>query len=225
LIGKECFGGLDLAAVGDYTAFVLEFNEGDKTQVLVFCWIPEDKYKNRKDAARENANIDHWVSQGFVKITPGNVTDYDIIHRDIVALASVYQIKSIGYDPWNATQLISNLLSDGLPMDGFTQTLANFSPPTKEFERMLRLGKYEHYNNPVLRWMLSNVVVYRDGNGNLRPDKRRSAEKIDAVIAAIMAHGEFMSAKSKSGTQSIYETRGLLGSDDTNETDDGKNNN
>lgn len=220
LAGKECYGGLDLAAVGDYTAFVLEFHENGRTQALTWCWIPEEKYINRKDAARENANIDEWVRLGFVKVTSGNVTDYNTIRADITALASIYTIRSIGYDPWNSTQLVTDLIADGMPMSGFTQTLANFSPPTKEYERMLRLGEYEHFDNPVVRWMVSNVIVYRDGNGNLRPDKRRSSEKIDAIVAAIMAHGEWMNAQAGGGGQSIYETRGLLGSDDDFASDD-----
>lgn len=220
LLGKECYGGLDLAAVGDYTALTLEFHEHERTQALSWFWIPEEKYRDRKDAARENANIDSWVQRGYVKVTPGNVTDYDIIRQDIATLAARYRILSIAYDPWNSTQLVSNLVADGLPMSGFTQTLANFAPPTKEFERMLRLGEYEHFDNPVVRWMLSNVIVYRDGNGNLRPDKRRSTEKIDGIVAAIMAHGEWMHAHNGSTGQSVYETRGLLGADDEDEGTD-----
>ena len=209
LNGCECYGGLDLGAVNDFSAMVLEFHENGRTQVLPFFWIPEEKYRSRREMLRENANIDVWVRQGFLRVTPGNVTDYGIIRNDIIELRDRYSILKIGYDRWNSSQLVIDLLAEGLPMDGFQQSISNISPPTKDFERIVRLGEYEHFDNPILRWQISNTVVWRDANDNLKPVKNRSPEKIDGVVAAIMAHGEWMSAQRSPEQVSVYEEHGL----------------
>lgn len=209
LNGCECYGGLDLGAVNDFSALVLEFHENSRTQVLPFFWIPEEKYRSRREMLRENANIDVWVRQGFLRVTPGNVTDYGIIRNDIIELRDRYSILKIGYDRWNSSQLVIDLLAEGLPMDGFQQSISNISPPTKDFERIVRLGEYEHFDNPILRWQISNTVVWRDANDNLKPVKNRSPEKIDGVVAAIMAHGEWMSAQRSPEQVSVYEEHGL----------------
>ena len=209
LNGCECYGGLDLGAVNDFSALVLEFHENGRTQVLPFFWIPEEKYRSRREVLRENANIDVWVRQGFLRVTPGNVTDYGIIRNDIIELRDRYSILKIGYDRWNSSQLVIDLLAEGLPMDGFQQSISNISPPTKDFERIVRLGEYEHFDNPILRWQISNTVVWRDANDNLKPVKNRSPEKIDGVVAAIMAHGEWMSAQRSPEQVSVYEEHGL----------------
>lgn len=209
LKGCECYAGLDLGSVNDYSALVLEFHENNRTQVLPFFWIPEEKYRSRREMMRENANIDAWVRAGYITVTPGNVTDYGFIRQAIGSLAEMYNIRKIGYDRWNSSQLVIDLLSDGVPMDGFQQSIGNMSPPTKDFERIVRLGEYEHFGNPVLRWQVSNVVIYRDANDNIKPVKNRSPEKIDGVVAAIIAHGEWMSAQRTPEAPSVYEERGL----------------
>lgn len=209
LAGCECYGGLDLGSVNDFSALVLEFHENGRTQLMPFFWIPEEKYRSRREMLREHVNIDVWVRQGFIRVTPGNVTDYDFIRRDIVELGDRYSIRKIAYDRWNSSQLVIDLLAEGFPMEGFQQSISNISPPTKDFERLVRSGAVEHFDNPVLRWQVSNVVVYRDANDNLKPAKNRSPEKIDGVVAAIMAHGEWMSAQRTPEPKSVYEERGL----------------
>ena len=179
--------------MNDFSALVLEFHENGRTQLLPFFWIPEEKYRSRREMLREHVNIDVWVRQGFIRVTPGNVTDYDFIRRDIVELGDRYSIRKIAYDRWNSSQLVIDLLAEGLPMEGFQQSISNISPPTKDFERLVR----------------SDVVVNRDANDNFKPAKNRSPDKIDGVVAAIMAHGEWMSAQRTPEPKSVYEERGL----------------
>ena len=92
LAGCECYAGLDLGSVNDFSSLVLAFHENDRTQLLPFFWIPEEKYRTRREMQRENANIDVWVRQGLLRVTPGNVTDYDVIRRDIARLAERYDL-------------------------------------------------------------------------------------------------------------------------------------
>lgn len=218
LKGHECILAFDLAAVNDYAAVCQLFNISGRFQFLWTFYIPEDKYRNRSELARENASIEEWVRKGYIKVTPGNVTDYDYILADIDQMMLDYKISAVAYDPWNSSYVAPKLVERGLRLEPFTQTISNYAAPTKEFERLVGLGLIDHYDNPVARWMLSNVVIRQDVNGNMRPDKSKSSEKIDGIVAAIMALGQHLSDRST--TASVYERRGLLGfDDDDNDTD------
>lgn len=221
LAGQKCVGALDLAAVNDYCSLALKFNINGRHQFLWRFYIPEDKYRNRAEMQRENANIEEWVRKGYITVTPGNVTDYDYIIRDIAELGELYDITAMAYDPWNSSSIVPKLVEQGVNMQPFTQTISNYAMPTKEFERIVGLGIVDHYDNPVARWMLSNVVIREDVNGNRRPDKKKSSEKIDGIVAAIMALGQSMSDKVTE--QHIYERRGILGFDDDDDTTEGDN--
>ena len=218
LAGQKCVGALDLAAVNDYCSLALKFNINGRHQFLWRFYIPEDKYRNRAEMQRENANIEEWVRKGYITVTPGNVTDYDYIIRDIAELGEQYDITAMAYDPWNSSSIVPKLCEQGVNMQPFTQTISNYAMPTKEFERIVGLGIVDHYDNPVARWMLSNVVIREDVNGNRRPDKKKSSEKIDGIVAAIMALGQSMSDKVTE--QHIYERRGILGFDNDDESND-----
>ena len=187
------------------------FQEQGRYQFIWRFYIPEDKYTQRYESHRENANIEAWVHNGYVMVTPGNAVDYDYIIADIANLSEKYDIKVIAYDPWNSSSIVPRLVEMGAHMEPFTQTIGNYALPTKEFERIVALGIVDHYDNPVARWMLSNVVVKEDVNGNKRPDKSKSAEKIDGIVAAIMALGQSLS--DKADNTSVYAKRGIAGSD------------
>lgn len=218
LLGCKCTGALDLAAVNDYCAFVLQFRERGRYQYLWRFYIPEDKYRQRYDMQRENANIEEWVQKGLITITPGNVTDYDYILADIAKLGEMYDIEVVAYDPWNASSVAPKLVDMGVNLQPFTQTISNYAAPTKEFERIVGLGIVDHYDNPVARWMLANVVIREDVNGNRRPDKSKSSEKIDGIVAVIMALGQSMSDSAEQA--SVYTRRGIIGSEYFDEDDD-----
>lgn len=218
LPGKPCIMAIDLANVNDYVAVVKLFREAGRYQYLWRFYIPEDKYKARYDIQRENANIAEWVRRGYVTVTPGNVIDDSYILADIDEDMQTYNVETVAYDPWNSKHVATQIAERGANIVPFTQTIGNFALPTKEFERLVGMGLIDHYNNPVARWMLSNVVIREDVNGNKRPDKGRSSEKIDGIVAAIMALGQALS--DDIDTASVYESRGLLGYDEDNNTYD-----
>ena len=207
LRGCKCWGGLDLSNFSDITAFVLLFHENEKFQLLPFFWIPEDKMLEK--IRKENINYDKWSSLGFVKVTAGNVLDYDFVKADILQIAEIYDLQSTAYDRWNASQTIIDLQNEGMECSPFGQGYGSMGAPTKEFEKMVLTEKIEHFGNPVLRWMMASTVVKTDPAGNIKPDKEKSSQKIDGIVASIMALGEWMTAQAEEDNNP-YNQRGML---------------
>lgn len=209
LIGRECFGGLDMSTTTDLTAFVLIFppmNEGDKYIILPFFWLPEDSLEIR--VRRDHVPYDLWERQGFLQTTDGNVVHYGFVESFILGLADKYRIKEIAFDPWNATQISQRLGDEGLTMVQFRQGMRSLSPPTKELMRLTLSEELAHAGHPVLRWCMDNVHVFSDNNENIRPDKKISTERIDGAVATIMALSRAVCQPEN--TTSIYDERGLL---------------
>lgn len=207
LKGCACWGGLDLSNVSDITAYVLLFHENDRFQLLPHFWIPEEKM--REKIRKENINYDKWVAEGYVTVTPGNVIDYDFVKADILRIVADYDLRTSAYDRWNSSQTIIDLQNEGMECNPFGQGYGSMSAPTKEFEKLVLTGKIEHFGNPVLRWILASTLVKTDPAGNIKPDKEKSTQKIDGIVAAIMALGEWMTAQAND-ERNPYENRGLL---------------
>ena len=155
---------------------------------------------------KENINYDLWVKAGLVKVTSGNVVDYDFVKADILGIIEDYDFQSTAYDRWNS---IIDLQNEGMECNPFGQGYGSMGAPTKEFEKLVLTGKIEHFGNPVLRWMLASTVVKTDPAGNIKPDKEKSVQKIDGIVASIMALGEWMTAQGDEDANS-YNNRGML---------------
>ena len=207
LKGCACWGGLDLSNVSDITAYVLLFHENDRFQLLPHFWIPEEKMLEK--VRKENINYDKWAAEGYVTVTPGNVIDYDFVKADILRIVADYDLRTSAYDRWNSSQTIIDLQNEGMECNPFGQGYGSMSAPTKEFEKLVLTGKIEHFGNPVLRWMLASTLVKTDPAGNIKPDKEKSTQKIDGIVTAIMALGEWMTAQADDESNP-YENRGLL---------------
>jgi phage terminase large subunit-like protein len=119
-------------------------------------------------------------------VTPGNETDFDETESDVRQLCSRFNVVSVGYDPWQSTQMSQRLHAEGVPMHEFRPTTQNFSPAIIELAAM-RSDRLRHGGNPVLEWCLGNVVDKIDRRGNLYPTKQRPEQKIDAAVALMMA--------------------------------------
>lgn len=187
LLGRECFAGLDLSTTTDLSAFVLLFPGSDGYDVLPFLWAPSEKARQRE--RRDRVPYEAWARQGFLTLTDGDVIDYDVIRRDILNLYAIYNIREIAADRWNATQIITQLTGDGLNLIAFGQGYQSMTAPTKELLKLVVEGKLRHGGNPVLRWMASNLSVETDAAENLKPSKKKSTERIDGMVALIMAIG------------------------------------
>lgn len=208
LKGRDCYGGLDLSSTGDITAFVLMFPPRDETEkyiMLPFFWIPEDTIPLR--VRRASVPYDVWYKQGYLNATEGNVIHYDFIEKFIADLGTQYHILEIAFDRWGAVQMTQDLEGMGFTVVPFGQGYKDMSPPTKEFYKLLMEGRIVHGGNPVMRWMSGNVVVDTDPAGNIKCTKAKSPEKIDGIVAAIMALDRCIRHEN---TGSVYDERGLM---------------
>ena len=205
LYGKACCAGLDLASSIDVAALVLAFEGDDDTvKLLPYFWVPAENIEKR--ARTDGVPYDQWGREGFLKATPGNVIDYATIRHDINELSKLYEIRELAFDRWGAVQMSQDLTEDGFTMIEFGQGYRSMSPPTKEMLKMVLGGKIRHGGNPVLRWMADNVVVTSDPAENVKPDKNKSTERIDGIVAAIMA----LDRLTRKEPPSVYDERGLL---------------
>jgi phage terminase large subunit-like protein len=188
LTGRACYAGLDLSSRDDLTALVLVFEDPDEGMtILPFFWVPADGAEKR--GRTDRVPYPQWIRDGLITATDGNVIDQGFIREDINQLAKVYQIKQIGFDPWNATKLCLELQGDGIQVVETRQGFRTLSEPTKHLGALVAGRTLRHGGHPVLRWMASNMVVRQDPNGNLAPDKSKVTERIDGIVASIMGIG------------------------------------
>ena len=193
LRGRPCFGGLDLSTTTDVTALAWVFppdHDDDLGGCSPATSCPRRTF--RKRAERDRVPYALWAAQGFIQPTPGNVVDYAAIEQRILADSALFQVREIAYDPWNATHIALRLQDEGAAMVEFRQGFRSMSAPTRELEKLIVSKKLAHGGNPVTRWMAANVAVAQDPAGNLKPAKDKSTERIDGIVALIMAIGRAM---------------------------------
>lgn len=223
LRGHDCYAGLDLASTTDIAALVLVFPrveeeaKGETTEgesqsigrvafdVLPYFWVPKDTMAARSRIDR--VTYDLWAEQGYIQATEGNVIDYRAIMATLDELAQAYNIREIGFDRWGATQLIQDMQEGGLEVVPIGQGFASMSAPTKELLNVVLGRRLRHGAHPVLRWMADNMVVSTDPAGNIKPNKAKSSEKIDGMVALIM--GLDRATRHEHGG-SVYESRGVI---------------
>lgn len=199
--------GLDLASVRDLTAleFLTEAPDG-AIDILSRFYCPEEGIVER--SKRDGVPYADWVRDGYLIATPGNVTDYNWIKRDVLELAVKHELWEIGFDRWNATQLATDLTQEGATMFAIPQTHAGLAPAWRELEKRMLERKLRHGGHPILRWMAGNVEVETDASGAQKPSKRLSNERIDGMVALDMGMNRLMTHIAEA--PSVYEDRGLL---------------
>ena len=205
--GKVVYAGLDLASTRDITCLSLLFPDNDDGyDLFLYSFIPDENAKKRSQ--RDKVNYIKWEKEGYINFTPGDVCDYNYIKHKIREVSDNFDLKMVAYDRWGATSLVIDMIEEGCPMIPVGQGYKTLSPSTKEFEKLILSKKIRHDGNPVLRWMMNNIVITQDPAGNVKPDKSKSSEKIDGVISSIMALSEAMENKNKGG--STYDNKEIF---------------
>ena len=197
-LGAECYGGIDLASVSDLSAVSWLFPQDDGTFAALWrIWTPEANLERLDKLTNGAASL--WVEDGWLETTPGNVTDYDYIETQIVRDVEAFDVMTIGYDPYNANQLVTRLRDKhGVQMVKVRQGFLSLSQPLKQTQRLLLKGTSEepylrHGDNPVMRWMTDNLAVEVDAAGNVKPSKKEgmhNGHKIDGWSALVNAMSE-----------------------------------
>jgi len=212
LKGRKCWGGLDLASVNDTTSLCLIFPDDDHEYftILWYFWLPEMSYQER--IKKDGVNYDLWAKEGFIELTDGNTTDYNYIYSRITGftkygdkttepgIVDLFNLQSIAYDRYNSSQLVIDLIDQGIEMSAFGQGFVSMSTPTKEVFKLVLSQKLIHGGNPVGRWQCSNIVITQDAAENIKIDKKKAAEKVDGWVALVMAKGEYLTAMSEGDT-------------------------
>jgi len=228
LYGADCYAALDLATTTDLAAMGLVFpgreereKDGEKETIdtykaLMRFWIPEEK-------AAEKERHDHvpyreWARRGFLKMTPGNVIDYSYIRQELRELRENHNMREMAFDRWGATKLVQDLVyedgfvqeegQEGTLIVPFGQGFKDMSPATKELMNIVLSGRLAHGGNPVLRWNADNMVVQQDPAGNIKPDKAKATQRIDGMVALIMALARAVIHRGED--RSVYEDRGVI---------------
>ena len=185
---RPCYGGLDLAAVNDLTAFVLAWPVLDFVYLYPWFWIPADNLAER--SRRDNVRYDVWAEQGLIELTPGNVTDWRYVTTRIKQLAEIFDIRQIGFDRYGARDTVSDLMEAGLDVADIGQGYVSMNAPARRLQQLVLSRHLVHTGHPVLRWNVDCTTVTQDPAGNIKPvkpDRQRGSKRIDGVVASIMA--------------------------------------
>lgn len=202
LHGQQCYLGLDLSTTTDLSALVAVFPGGE---VLAEYWLPEQGIEDRE--RKDRVPYRQWAKMGRLNLTPGNVIDYQQIRLKVQQWGKLYDVQEVAHDPWNATQLSLDLTGDDFTMVPIRQGFASLTAPTKELMNLLLARKLKHGGHPVLRWNADSVAVEQDAAGNIKPSKRKSTQRIDGIVALIMA----VDRRSRhEDTTPVYENGGVF---------------
>lgn len=190
LLGQPCYGGLDVATEKDFTAFVLYFPESKRT--LAWFWCPIENAAKRQ--ARDGIPYQTWLDHGYIEATDGDFISQIAIGDKIESLAAMYDIRTIAFDRAQAAGIYERLSTFGLTMLKHGQTTYSMASPTKKLQTMVGNGDLKQNGHPVLNWNVQNAVGVTDAFMKTRPDREKSLEKIDGIVALIMAIGAADSA-------------------------------
>ena len=186
LKGRPCYVGLDLSSTTDLTALVGVFPDATGSMCCRNFSSRRNGFADR--SLRDRVPYDEWARRGVITATPGNIIDYEYIRQTLHRMGGEFDLKTIGFDPWNATDLMTRLQEqDGLTCVAVRQGFASLSAPSKALEAAILSRRLRHNGHPVLRWCIGNVALETDAAGNIKPSKAASTERIDGVVALVMA--------------------------------------
>lgn len=203
---RECWVGIDLSSTTDLTAMVAVFPDAERRLFDVVCrfWIPKETARLR--AERDKVPYLEWIREGWITETEGSATDQTAIKVALDSWQRLYKVREVAVDRWEATRLISELEDEGYKAFAHGQGYASMSGPSKALERSLLAREIRHGGHPVLEWNAGNAAILTDPAGNIKPAKDKSSDRIDGVVAMIMALGRAM--LTPESNQSAYTRKG-----------------
>lgn len=203
--GQDCHLGLDLASKVDIAALEILLPHDDGFTRFGKYYLPEATVEKP-----ENEHYRGWATEGLITVTDGAIIDFEVIEADILELCNRFDVAAVGYDPHQATMLVTRLLAENVPMLEYRPLTRNFSEPMKQLDALSDAGKISHNGDPVMAWMMSNTTAKVDAMDNVYPRKEKPENKIDGVVALIMALGTSMADAEPEVGPSVYETEGFF---------------
>ena len=185
--GCPCIYGIDLATKIDIAVVIRLFWRVEEDEKVHYYTFPTFFLPSERVESSKNSQYVGWSRQGLIEVTEGPITDLTYIKNFIIEDMKKYDVISCAYDPWQATQMAQELLSEGAPMYELSPTVLNFSEPMKQVQALVYSKRLHTDGNPVLEWMASNVVAHMDAKENIYPRKENNENKIDGIVALIMA--------------------------------------
>lgn len=184
-----CFASIDLSAVSDLTCINYMVKKDGIYYFRTDYYLPESALTDTNNALMYN----QWAKKGYLKLTPGNTTDYDYILKDLMYWSGRLNIYKIGYDQWNSSFFVIKATEEGLPMQPYSQTTGSFNKPCREFERQILQGNVYMEYNPITRWCFQNAKLKFDNNDNCKPVKGGGkSKKIDGCITVLQSMGLYL---------------------------------
>lgn len=205
LKGSEVFLGFDLSSTSDITALTLICKKDGIYHSLNWFWLPRERYQSSADY--KNESFDEWVKNGYITLCATRTVDYRLMYDKIKEIDNDFVIMNIQFDPWNASILASELEREGYTVEKFRQGFKSMSLPTKKFSEYIIEGKFNHFGNPVLRWMAGNATVMIDEQDNYKiiKDKKQKHKKVDGIITNVMALGAILQNEYEQPQQSYFD--------------------
>lgn len=185
---RPCYGGLDLAAVNDLTAFVLAWPVRHFVYLYPWIFLPEDNLAER--SRHDNVPYAQWARDGYLELTPGNVTDWRYVTGRIKQLAQIFDIRQIGFDRYGARDTVSDLMDAGIEVADIGQGYISMNAPARRLQELVLSKRLVHTGHPVLRWNVDCTAIDQDPAGNIKPvkpNRQKGSKRIDSVVASIMA--------------------------------------
>lgn len=202
LEGNRAWLAVDLSKQRDLTAVAIAIERTDEPLAIhVQSFAPEEKVRQRNGT--DGVPYPLWREQGHLTACPGDIVDRGMVEAYVRELCERFDVQEINFDRWSAREMMESLDRDGFPVIEFPQTIGTYTPAINAFERAMFERRLAHGGNPLLRWAVSNVVLYSDSSGNRRPDKKRAIDRIDPAVAVIMAAGRALAGGTK---RSAYDT-------------------
>lgn len=209
--GRTAIIALDLASKVDLASMTIMFRNHDENDIAlgpkytVFgrYYLPSDTVE-----APENEHYQAWELEGWLEVTEGAIIKYSVIKEDLLLFCHWFDVEMIAYDPFQATQLVGELMDLQLPVLEYPHQVATMSEPMKELDGLIRAGLIEHDGHPVTAWCIENVVAKADRKDNVYPNREREEGKIDGAVGLIMSLGADMNGERP--PRSVYEDRGLV---------------
>ena len=212
LLGRRCWGGLDLSSTQDLTSLVLEFEPTADDPVwrqLEWFWLPGDDLHHKAD--KDRVPYVEWRDAGHLVALPGRAINKLAVAKQCAEIVSLYDLQAMAYDRWRIEDLKMLCDQEGisLPLVPFGQGYRDMAPAVDEYETRLLDGRVRHSGNPVMTWCAANAVVVTDPAGNRKVVKEKSTGRVDGIVAAVMATGSTLVPREEAGP-SVYETRELI---------------